>query len=173
MKFGLGFGLLTSRLLHLGPSRLPLPRLSAQYHVPKHHRRFFLVTAHMESPPAATSQAPVPGTASASGAAATAASAAASAAAQRPARPRSPRFPPHNAPRVWFLTNGTSPISIALATQILEHGDYVVAGVLPAEFERESGRSDEFRDFLDRVGSAEGDKERWKGRLRVVGLDAR
>ncbi|KAL1626264.1 hypothetical protein SLS54_003101 [Diplodia seriata] len=91
----------------------------------------------------------------------------------RPARPRSPRFPPHNAPRVWFLTNGTSPISIALATQILDHGDYVVAGVLPAEFERESGRSEEFRSFLDKVSGAEGDQERWKERLRVVSLDAR
>lgn len=91
----------------------------------------------------------------------------------RPARPRSPRFPPHNAPRVWFLTNGTSPISIALATKVLEHGDYVVAGVLPAEFERESGRSEEFRDFLDIVGTGEGERERWKERLRIVGLDAR
>ncbi|KAK7540009.1 uncharacterized protein J3D65DRAFT_693882 [Phyllosticta citribraziliensis] len=91
----------------------------------------------------------------------------------RAARPRSPRFPPHNAPRVWFLTNGTSPISIALATKVLEHGDYVVAGVLPAEFERESGRSEEFRDFLDIVGRAEGERERWKERLRIVGLDAR
>ncbi|KAF4304682.1 Retinol dehydrogenase 8 [Botryosphaeria dothidea] len=98
---------------------------------------------------------------------------AAAASSQRPARPRSPRFPPHNAPRVWFLTNGTSPISIALATQILDHGDYVVAGVLPAEFERESGRSEEFRDFLDKVSSADGDKQRWKERLRVVSLDAR
>lgn len=124
----------------------------------------------MDSPSAASSappQAPAPQSAAAPGAGQPAA------AGQRPARPRSPRFPPHNAPRVWFLTNGTSPISISLATQILEHGDYVVAGVLPAEFERESGRSEEFRDFLDKVGGAEGDKERWKERLRVVSLDAR
>ncbi|KAF2084387.1 short chain dehydrogenase/reductase family protein-like protein [Saccharata proteae CBS 121410] len=95
------------------------------------------------------------------------------AAAARPARPRSPRFPPHNAPRVWFLTNGTSPISIGLARQVLEHGDYVVAGVLPIEFDRDSGRSEEFREFLDEVGSAEGERGRWKERLRVVGLDGR
>ncbi|KAF2137331.1 uncharacterized protein K452DRAFT_321881 [Aplosporella prunicola CBS 121167] len=95
------------------------------------------------------------------------------ASASRPTRPRSPRFPPHNAPRVWFLTNGTSPISIALAEQALDHGDYVVAGVLPAEFERETGRSDEFRGFLDKIGRGEGERERWKERLRVVALDGR
>lgn len=118
----------------------------------------------MASPPPASS-APLQDAAPASGSDA--------AQQQRPARARSPRFPPHNAPRTWFLTNGTSPISIALATQLLDHGDHVVAGVLPAEFERESGRSEEFRNFLDRVSSAEGDKERWKERLRVVSLDAR
>ena len=97
----------------------------------------------------------------------------ASSSTSRPARPRSPRFPPHNAQRVWFLTNGTSPISIALADQALDHGDYVVAGVLPAEFERETGRSDEFRGFLDKIGRGEGERERWKERLRVVALDGR
>ncbi|KAF2810731.1 short chain dehydrogenase/reductase family protein-like protein [Mytilinidion resinicola] len=87
----------------------------------------------------------------------------------KPQRPRSPKFPPHNAPRVWFITTGTSPIAIALARQVLEHGDYVVAGVLPIEFEKHEGRSEEFRAFLEDVKRT----ERWRERLRVVGLDGR
>ncbi|OCL08522.1 NAD(P)-binding protein [Glonium stellatum] len=87
----------------------------------------------------------------------------------KPPRPRSPRFPPHNAPRVWFLTTGTSPIAIALARQVLEHGDYIVAGVLPLEFEKNNERSEEFREFLEEVKRT----ERWRERLRVVGLDGR
>lgn len=84
-------------------------------------------------------------------------------------RPRSPKFPPHNAPRVWFITTGTSPIAIALARQVLEHGDYVVAAVLPVEFEKHEERSEDFRVFVEDVKRT----ERWKERLRVVGLDGR
>jgi NAD(P)-dependent dehydrogenase (short-subunit alcohol dehydrogenase family) len=87
----------------------------------------------------------------------------------KPPRPRSPHFPPHNAPRVWFITRGVSPIAIALARQVLEHGDYVVAGVMPIEFEKREGQSEDFRDFLEEVKRT----ERWRERLRVVGLDAR
>ncbi|CAI6333669.1 unnamed protein product [Periconia digitata] len=89
--------------------------------------------------------------------------------AARPARPRSPHFPPHNAPRVWFMTIGSSPIAIALAKQVLDHGDYVVAGVVPQEFERREGQSEDFRAFLEDVKRT----ERWRERLRVVGLDGR
>ncbi|OAL55445.1 short chain dehydrogenase/reductase family protein-like protein [Pyrenochaeta sp. DS3sAY3a] len=87
----------------------------------------------------------------------------------KPPRPRSPHFPPHNAPRVWFITRGVSPIAIALARQVLEHGDYVVAGVMPTEFEKREGQSEDFRTFLEDVKKT----ERWRERLRVVGLDAR
>ncbi|KAF2797445.1 NAD(P)-binding protein [Melanomma pulvis-pyrius CBS 109.77] len=83
----------------------------------------------------------------------------------RPPRPRSPHFPPHNAPRVWFITAGTSPTAIALARQVLDHGDYVVAGVVPIEFEKRE--SEDFRVFLEDVKKT----ERWRERLRVVGLD--
>ncbi|KAF2878585.1 hypothetical protein BDV95DRAFT_557870 [Massariosphaeria phaeospora] len=87
----------------------------------------------------------------------------------RPQRPRSPHFPPHNAPRVWFITRGSSPIAIALARQVLDHGDYVVTGVQPIEFEKREGQSDDFRAFLEEAKKT----ERWRERLRVVGLDAR
>lgn len=85
------------------------------------------------------------------------------------ARQPSPHFPPHNAPRVWFITRGVSPIAIALARQVLEHGDYVVAGVIPSEFERREGQSEDFQAFLEDVKRT----ERWRERLRVVRLDAR
>lgn len=62
-----------------------------------------------------------------------------------------------------------SPIAIALARQVLEHGDYVVAGVMPTEFEKREGQSEDFRTFLEDVKKT----ERWRERLRVVGLDAR
>jgi NAD(P)-dependent dehydrogenase (short-subunit alcohol dehydrogenase family) len=87
----------------------------------------------------------------------------------RPTRPPSPKFPAHNAPRVWFLTYGPSPISISLARQVLEHGDYVVAGVLQIEYERQDERSESFKEFLEEAKRV----ERWRERLRVVGLDAR
>ncbi|KAL5452878.1 hypothetical protein PMIN07_008211 [Paraphaeosphaeria minitans] len=87
----------------------------------------------------------------------------------RAPRARSPHFPPHNAPRVWFLTIGSSPIAIALAHQVLDHGDYVVAGVVPQEFEKREGQSEDFRAFLEDVKHT----ERWRERLRVVGLDGR
>ena len=104
------------------------------------------------------------------------------------------QFPPHNAPRVWFLTNFTSPVAIALARQVLDHGDYVVGGVLPSEFDKDGERGEELRSFLDSVrgagddgdadtgaernGDADGSGEtssrkKWRERLRVVGLDAR
>ena len=91
------------------------------------------------------------------------------AASSRPPRPKSPHFPPHNAPRVWFITTGSAPVAIALAKQVLDHGDYVVAGVMPTEFEKREGQTEDFRSFLEDVKKT----ERWRERLRVVGLDGR
>ncbi|KAF5847804.1 hypothetical protein GGP41_009032 [Bipolaris sorokiniana] len=87
----------------------------------------------------------------------------------KPPRPKSPHFPPHNAPRVWFITRGVSPIAIALARQVLEHGDYVVTGVMPVEFEKREGQVDDFRTFLQDVKQT----DRWREHLRVVALDSR
>jgi len=71
-----------------------------------------------------------------------------------PPIPKPIQFPPRNAPRVWFLTNATSPIALALARHALAHGDYIVAGVLPADF-KDDGRSQELKEFLEEV--------RWQG----------
>ncbi|OAG37372.1 hypothetical protein AYO21_08449 [Fonsecaea monophora] len=78
-----------------------------------------------------------------------------------------PQFPTHNAPRVWLLTSGDSPIGISVARQVLDHGDYVVSGIIQAEFENDGARSQEFKRFLSQVGRTPGMKER----LKVVALD--
>ncbi|KIV77256.1 hypothetical protein PV11_09069 [Exophiala sideris] len=80
-----------------------------------------------------------------------------------------PQFPTHNAPRVWLLTSGDSPVGISIARQVLDHGDYVVSGIIQAEFENESLRSQEFKNFLSEVVRMEG----WKDRLKIVPLDIR
>lgn len=80
-----------------------------------------------------------------------------------------PQFPTHNAPRVWLITSGDSPVGISLARQALEHGDYVVSGIMQADFELDQGRSLELKQFLAEVGRSNG----WKERLKIVALDVR
>lgn len=55
--------------------------------------------------------------------------------APHPTRPKSPPLPPHNAPRVWFITSGASPVGIGIARQALKHGDCVVAAIAPELFQ--------------------------------------
>jgi hypothetical protein len=64
--------------------------------------------------------------------------------------PKTPQYPPHNAPRVWFLTDGLSPIAISLSRHLLEHGDYVIAGTIPSDFE--VARGEGLRNFMGEVG---------------------
>ncbi|RMZ83588.1 hypothetical protein DV738_g1109, partial [Chaetothyriales sp. CBS 135597] len=80
-----------------------------------------------------------------------------------------PQFPTANSARVWFITSGDSPVGLALAGAVLEHGDYVVAGISQAEFEADGGRSREVKRFLEQVNRSHG----WKERLRFVDLDIR
>ncbi|EME47679.1 hypothetical protein DOTSEDRAFT_69587 [Dothistroma septosporum NZE10] len=114
--------------------------------------------------------------------------------------PKGPKWPTHNAPRVWFLTCANSPIGVSLCRHLLQHGDYVTAGVQAAEFEREEERSRDFKDFLEELASVgqakegteddgveeastdkrkerldkeEKEKAMWRSRLRVVALDVR
>ncbi|KAI9880378.1 MAG: hypothetical protein M1830_003695 [Pleopsidium flavum] len=87
--------------------------------------------------------------------------------------PPPPRFPSHSGPRVWLITSGNSPLGIALARQVLAHGDYVVAGLIPAEFEKDEERFAEFRGFLQDAGQNDSVGGGGKERLRVVGLDVR
>ncbi|KAI9697979.1 MAG: hypothetical protein M1836_004332 [Candelina mexicana] len=92
-----------------------------------------------------------------------------------------PHIPSHSGPRIWFLTSGTAPIAIALADQLLEHGDHVVAGLPQSEINALDQQSDDNSDrleglrellgeFGDAIERSEGED---RGRLRVVALDIR
>ncbi|KAF2219374.1 hypothetical protein BDZ85DRAFT_206344 [Elsinoe ampelina] len=83
--------------------------------------------------------------------------------------PRVPKFPAHNAPRVWFLTCASSPIGISLSRHLLAHGDYIIAGLGPAEL---STATSPFRLFLAEIASTPA-KTTWKPRLLPVPLDVR
>jgi len=98
--------------------------------------------------------------------------------------PKVPQFPPHNAPRVWFISDGLAPIAISLSRYLLDHGDYVVVGVLPTEFAEKRGY--ELREFLTEVAHEREEEERedeengdyrtmkrWRERFRLVPLDGR
>jgi hypothetical protein len=80
---------------------------------------------------------------------------------------------PRLEPRVWVISSGDSPIGISLAKQVLENGDFVVAGLAPSYFPRDEHerRLERFKEFL---GEVDGNSEdQWKARLRPVFLDIR
>jgi hypothetical protein len=83
------------------------------------------------------------------------------------------QFPTHNAPRVWLLTSGDSPLGISLTRQILNHGDCVVSGFMPSgsEEDGDSARGAELKDFLSDMSRKSGDS--WKERLSIIALDIR
>ena len=102
------------------------------------------------------------------------------------APPPPPAFPPHPNPRVWLITSGPSPIGIAVARAVLQHGDSVVLG-LPKSIPgvNESGpfgsgtngveggaeREEAFREFW--TGDVIEGERGWRERARCVGLDGR
>ena len=82
-----------------------------------------------------------------------------------------PEFPPHNAPRVWLVTSGDSAVGVSLIRHILNHGDHVVAGIVPAELGKDRAKSEDFRSFLAEMAAQSGSS--WKERLKLVTLDIR
>lgn len=91
--------------------------------------------------------------------------------------PKTPQFPPHNAPRVWLLTNGASPISINLARHLLAHGDYVVSCVCPRAIEHDERHGLQLAAFYEEIrrqgsgksSAREKDKESSEEHLPDVG----
>ncbi|TVY86111.1 Retinol dehydrogenase, partial [Lachnellula willkommii] len=81
-------------------------------------------------------------------------------------------FPTHNSPRVWFLTTALSPLAVRLIKHLLAHGDYVAAGLPPAEIE-DDDRSAEFRELINECKSGRKDREGWKDRIRGIRCDGR
>lgn len=55
---------------------------------------------------------------------------------------------------------------------LLAHGDYIAAGLPPAEIEDES-RSAEFRELINECKSGRKDREGWKDRIRGIRCDGR
>lgn len=90
-----------------------------------------------------------------------------------PPSPTSPRshFPSHPEPRVWVISSGDSPIGISLARQVLAHGDYVVAGLVPPQHERDERRREQYYAFLEEVETHR--EEGWNQRLKGLELDLR
>ena len=85
-----------------------------------------------------------------------------------PQPPPEPAFPAHDEPRVWLISSGDSPIGITVSRQVLEHGDYVVSGLVPASLTRAEGRREQFTEFMEDI-----EQRGWKERFRPVALDIR
>ena len=81
--------------------------------------------------------------------------------------PTGTQFPAHSAPRVWLLTSGRSPVAIALARQLLAHGDLVAAGVRAQDFDNDDERDADLKSMLSGAGESASD------RVRLVDLDIR
>jgi hypothetical protein len=70
-----------------------------------------------------------------------------------------------------MISSGDSPIGISLARQILTHGDYVVAGLVPSSLECNGYRLERFGKFLTEVDS--NSEHRWKARFKPIVFDFR
>ena len=73
---------------------------------------------------------------------------------------------------MWFLTSALSPLAVRLIKHLLAHGDYVAAGLPPAEIE-DDDRSAEFRELINECKSGRKDREGWKDRIRGIRCDGR
>jgi hypothetical protein len=87
--------------------------------------------------------------------------------------------------KVWFLSDGLSPIALGLTRAILPKGDLVVVGIIPEEFK--SSRGNGLRALLDEVENEDGvnqeeeqdesagdeSKNAPNDRIKIVEMDAR
>ncbi|KAI9658077.1 MAG: hypothetical protein M1821_002737 [Bathelium mastoideum] len=81
----------------------------------------------------------------------------------KPPPPRTPAFPPSNAPRVWLLTSGDSPVAISLSRLLLAHGDYVLAGIMPGELARQHAFAAREREKENKLRGGKGAGARGSG----------
>lgn len=78
-------------------------------------------------------------------------------------------FPVSNSPRVWLISSADTPIGISLLRKILDHGDFVVAGIDQGAFESFSPKSKGFREVLTEIAHYPSRKD-WQARLQIVSL---
>lgn len=81
-------------------------------------------------------------------------------------------FPVSNSPRVWLISSADTPVGISLLRKILDHGDFLVAGIDQGAFESDSPRSAGFREVLREISQYPSRKD-WRARLQVISLDLR
>ena len=79
-----------------------------------------------------------------------------------------PLFPAHTGPKVWFITSASSPIGLAVAKELLKHGDLIVAGDCPNSV----GVDETEREALWPLQSY-AESHDWLERLRIVKVDLR
>lgn len=85
-----------------------------------------------------------------------------------PDQQRRPHFP-NDRLRVWFLSDGTSPIALSLAQHLLQHGDRVVVGVLPTQQDGDEERVSQLGEFELEVQQTDD----WADRFKVLHFDSR
>lgn len=81
-------------------------------------------------------------------------------------------FPVSNSPRVWLVSSADTPVGISLLRKVLDHGDFVIAGINQADFESNAPRSKGFKEVLTEIAHYPARKD-WRARLQVVSLDLR
>ncbi|KAJ9657349.1 hypothetical protein H2198_004360 [Neophaeococcomyces mojaviensis] len=81
-------------------------------------------------------------------------------------------FPVSNAPRVWIVSSADTPVGISLLRKVLDHGDFLVAGIDQAAFENGSYKSKGFKEVLTEIAEHPSRKD-WRTRMKVVALDLR
>lgn len=85
-----------------------------------------------------------------------------------PDQSRQPQFP-NDRLRVWFLTDGTSPIAIRLAQHLLEYGHRVITVLPPCRSADDEQRAAQLESFEAEVYS----KLHWTERFKVMRFNVR
>lgn len=81
-------------------------------------------------------------------------------------------FPVSNSPRVWLISSADTPVGISLLRKILDHGDFLIAGIDQGAFESDSPKSKGFKEVLTEIAHFPSRKD-WRTRFQVVSLDLR
>lgn len=81
-------------------------------------------------------------------------------------------FPVSNSPRVWLVSSADTPVGISLLRKVLDHGDFLIAGIDQGAFESGSPKSKGFKEVLTEIAHFPSRRD-WQARLQVISLDLR
>ena len=79
-----------------------------------------------------------------------------------------PHFPTHTKPRVWFITSASAPIGLAIAKELLKHGDLIIVGDCPNSVGEDETQYEALSSLRSYAESHD-----WEERLRIVKVDLR